>query len=64
MGMGKVMKVNKRLLQQIAPEGGIRPGEGRHSKQKKRELQAARDAARRASRKKLKRLLDEEDGLI
>jgi hypothetical protein len=52
------MKVDKRLLQQIAPLGGIKP-QG-HTRAKKRELQAARNAARRASRKKLNRILDKE----
>lgn len=52
------MKVDKRLLRQIAPEGGIRPG--RSSADQRKKERESRDIARRVSRKRLKRLLDKE----
>ncbi len=53
------MKINKRLLQEIAPDGGIRPGLVR-DKAKRKELRETRDSARRISRKRLKRILDKD----
>lgn len=53
------MKISNKEIHQLDPDAGIHVGDGRNSKSKRKELQETKRVAKKRTRTKLNRLLDE-----